>query len=57
MNKKETLKQQILQLSREYYNEPQKNSNPSWFGFLISVKQDAGFTRNELSEYLESKKI
>ena len=37
--------------------EPQKNSNPSWFGFLISVQKDAGFTRNELSEYLESKKI
>ncbi|MBE6287640.1 MAG: lipopolysaccharide biosynthesis protein RfbH [Mediterranea massiliensis] len=37
--------------------EPIKNSNPSWFGFLISVKEDAGFTRNELSEYLESKKI
>jgi len=36
---------------------PQKNSNPSWFGFLISVAEDAGFTRNELSEYLESKKI
>ncbi|GHT46511.1 lipopolysaccharide biosynthesis protein RfbH [Bacteroidia bacterium] len=37
--------------------EPQKNSNPSWFGFLISVQEDAGFTRNELSQYLESKKI
>ena len=37
--------------------EPMKNSNPSWFGFLISVKEDAGFTRNELSEHLESKKI
>ncbi|GHT02170.1 lipopolysaccharide biosynthesis protein RfbH [Bacteroidia bacterium] len=37
--------------------EPQRNSNPSWFGFLISVKPDAGFTRNELSEYLESKRI
>ncbi len=37
--------------------EPQKNSNPSWFGFLISVKEDAGFTRNELSQYLESKRI
>jgi len=37
--------------------EPQKNSNPSWFGFLISVKEDAGFTRNELSEYLESRRI
>ena len=37
--------------------EPQKNSNPSWFGFLITVKEDAGFTRNELSKYLENKKI
>lgn len=37
--------------------EPIKNSDPSWFGFLISVKSDAGFARNQLSEYLESKKI
>jgi len=37
--------------------EPQKCSNPSWFGFLISVKPDAAFTRNEISQYLESKKI
>ena len=37
--------------------EPQKNSDPSWFGFLISVKEDAGFTRNDLSKYLEDKKI
>nr|WP_302828681.1 lipopolysaccharide biosynthesis protein RfbH [uncultured Bacteroides sp.] len=37
--------------------EAQKNSNPSWFGFLISVRPDAGFTRNDLAQYLESKKI
>lgn len=37
--------------------EPEKDSVPSWFGFLISVKNEAGFTRNQLSEYLESKKI
>lgn len=37
--------------------EAQKNSNPSWFGFLISVNPDAGFTRNDLAQYLESKKI
>jgi len=33
------------------------NSNPSWFGFLIAVKPDVGFTRNELTGYLESQKI
>ena len=33
------------------------NSNPSWFGFLIAVKEAAGFTRNELTGYLEQNKI
>lgn len=33
------------------------NSNPSWFGFLIAVKEDAGFTRNDLTSYLEQNKI
>lgn len=37
--------------------EPQKGSNPSWFGFLITVKDDAPFTRNDLAEYLESCRI
>lgn len=37
--------------------DPEKNSNPSWFGFLISVKTEAMFTRNQLAEYLESKRI
>ena len=35
----------------------ESNSNPSWFGFLIAVKEDAGFTRNELTGYLEQNKI
>jgi len=33
------------------------NSEPSWFGFLISVKDNAPFTRNDLVQYLEKKKI
>ncbi|MBR3453780.1 MAG: lipopolysaccharide biosynthesis protein RfbH [Bacteroidaceae bacterium] len=37
--------------------EPQKNSKPSWFGFFITVKEDAGYTRNELTSYLEEHKI
>lgn len=37
--------------------EPQKDSNPSWFGFLITVADNAPFSRNELAEYLEKCKI
>jgi len=35
----------------------QANSKPSWFGFMITVKENAGFTRTDLTKYLESKKI
>ena len=35
----------------------QENSEPSWFGFLISVKPDAPFTRNDLVKYLNENKI
>ncbi|MCR5298467.1 MAG: lipopolysaccharide biosynthesis protein RfbH [Paludibacteraceae bacterium] len=37
--------------------EAEPNSQPSWFGFLIGVREDAGFTRNELTGYLEQNKI
>ncbi len=37
--------------------EPAKNSEPSWFGFLMTVKEEAAFTRDELSGYLESRNI
>ena len=37
--------------------EAQNNSNPSWFGFLITVKDDARFSRTELAQYIEEKKI
>lgn len=35
----------------------QKNSEPSWFGFMMTVKNGAKFSRNELSEYLENANI
>jgi len=35
----------------------QSNSKPSWFGFLLTVLPDAGYTRNELTGYLEENKI
>ena len=37
--------------------EPQKNSRPSWFGFFLTVKEDAGYTRNELTGYLEAHQV
>lgn len=34
-----------------------KNSVPSWFGFLLIIKDESKFTRNDISKYLESKQI
>ena len=36
---------------------PEKNSDPSWFGFPILVKKNAPFTRADIVSYLERKKI
>jgi CDP-6-deoxy-D-xylo-4-hexulose-3-dehydrase len=37
--------------------EATPGSDPSWFGFLITVRPGAPFTRNDLVRYLESHKI
>ena len=37
--------------------EATPNADPSWFGFLISVKENAPFSRNDLVQYLEKHKI
>ncbi|WP_369696027.1 lipopolysaccharide biosynthesis protein RfbH [Seleniivibrio woodruffii] len=34
-----------------------KDSDPSWFGFMMTLKDGVGFTRNELVEYLENNNI
>lgn len=34
-----------------------KNSKPSWFGFALTVREGAPFTRFELVQYLESRRI
>ena len=36
---------------------PSKNSNPSWFGFLISVKPEIGISRDQITRYLEEHNI
>lgn len=36
---------------------PYPESDPSWFGFLMTVNPDAGFTRNDLAQHLESNNI
>ena len=33
------------------------NSDPAWFGFVITVHKEAGFTRNELTGFLEANRI
>ena len=36
---------------------PYRESDPSWFGFLMTVKPDAGFSRNDLAQHLETANI
>lgn len=37
--------------------EATPNAEPSWFGFPITVREGAGFTRNELTAHLESNMV
>jgi CDP-6-deoxy-D-xylo-4-hexulose-3-dehydrase len=34
-----------------------EHSDPSWFGFVISVRPRAGFTRNDLTRFLEANRV
>jgi len=37
--------------------EPCENSRPSWFGFLISVKEGSGLDRNKMTKYIEEHNV
>lgn len=37
--------------------EPVENSEPSWFGFLITIKEDSGLDRNKVTRYIEDHNI
>jgi CDP-4-dehydro-6-deoxyglucose reductase, E1 len=43
----------------EFFILPQATpgSSPSWFGFLLSVRESAPFSRQQIIEHLESKKV
>ena len=37
--------------------EPTRGADPSWFGFLLTVRENAGFTREQIVQHLESRGI
>lgn len=37
--------------------EKTEGADPSWFGFLMMVRDDAGFKRDDITKYLEEKNI
>ncbi len=37
--------------------QAEAKADPAWFGFLITVRPEAGFSKNELVEYLEGHKV
>lgn len=48
-----------LQHLRKYFVLPEAtpNSEPSWFGFALAVREDAPFARTEIVRFLENRKI
>ena len=48
-----------LKLYEEFFILPKAtpNSDPSWFGFLLTVRPDAPFSRNELVQFLEANQV
>ena len=37
--------------------ETENNSDPSWFGFMLTVKEEGDISRNEITSYLENHNI
>ncbi|WP_222850418.1 lipopolysaccharide biosynthesis protein RfbH [Paenibacillus tengchongensis] len=40
-----------------YLPKATRNSDPSWFGFILTVKDSTNFSKNEIVEYLEKNRI
>lgn len=47
----------LSSLDNFIFVEAQKDSKPSWFGFMLTVKEDSSFSRNQIVEYLEENRI
>lgn len=48
-----------LKKYEKYFILPEKepNADPSWFGFILTVREDAGFNRDDLVKHLEKNNI
>ena len=51
--------QKIFSEYSKYFILPQStpNSDPAWFSYIISIKPDAPFTRNDFVKYLNDNRI
>lgn len=47
----------LKDLEEFIFVKPQPNSNPSWFGFMLTLKDNIKFTRNDIVQYLENNNI
>ncbi|WP_317368211.1 lipopolysaccharide biosynthesis protein RfbH [uncultured Tyzzerella sp.] len=54
----EYIKENLKNLEKYFIlPEAEENSIPSWFGFILTIRDNTKFTRNEIVEYLESNNI
>jgi CDP-4-dehydro-6-deoxyglucose reductase, E1 len=56
----EYLSNKLLEVGMDKYfilPEATKNSEPSWFGYVLSIRTESGLNREELMQFLNQKKI
>lgn len=57
-NNWQLLKNELAELDHFFVMpEATTNSDPSWFGFLLTVREGVGFTRDQIVQHLEDKGI